>query len=63
MINQSGIYEGVSWSVIHQGGRLVFLTVGDKVENYTCSYEPIFGLDISDQQAINQKLDEMQGLS
>lgn len=63
MFNQSGVYKGISWSVIHLGGRLFSLIVGDKVEEYSCNYEPVFGLDVSDQQAINLKLDEMQGLN
>lgn len=62
MFNQSGEYKGVSWNVIYKGGRIFELTIGDKIENYTCNYEPIFGLDISDQEGINRKLDEMQGL-
>lgn len=63
MMNQSGVYEGVAWSVVHKGGKLFELTVGDKVEEYTCMYAPIFGLDISDQNAINRLLDKMQGLT
>lgn len=61
MFNQSGVFDGVPWSVVHEGGKHFALTVGEKVEKYTCLYEPIFGLDISDQQNINLKLDEMQG--
>lgn len=63
MFNQSGIFNGIAWSVVHKGGRLFELTVGGKVEEYTCMYEPIFGLDVADQNAINLKLDSMQGLS
>lgn len=63
MFNQSGVYKGVPWSVTHKGGKLFELVVGDKTEEYTCMYEPIFGLDMSDQQAINLKLDRMQGLN
>lgn len=62
MLSQSGVYEGVSWSVVHKGGKLFELTVGDKLETYTCLYDPIFGLDIADHQAINLKLDDMQGI-
>ncbi|KPH76080.1 hypothetical protein [Oceanobacillus caeni] len=62
MFNQSGIYKGVPWSVIYKGGRIFELKVGDKVESYSCLYEPVFGIDISDQQEINLKLDKMQGL-
>lgn len=62
MFDQSGIYKDVSWSVAYKGGRLFELRVGEKLQKYKCMYEPIFGLDISDSNAINLKLDEMQGL-
>lgn len=63
MFNQSGVYQGVEWSVVHQGGRIFELTVGNKKEEYRCSYEPVFGLDGADQHGINLKLDAMQGIS
>ena len=62
MFNQSGIYKGISWSVVYKGEKEFELTVGDKTEIYSCLYTPIFGLDILDQQGINLQLDKMQGL-
>lgn len=63
MFDKSGVYQGVAWSVVYKGARLFELTVGEKVESYTCRYEPTFGVDVADQNEINLKLDAMQGLS
>jgi len=60
--SQSGVCQGVAWSVEYKGGRLFELVVGDKTESYTCNYEPVFGLDVMDQNNINIQLDRMQGL-
>lgn len=63
MLNQSGFNNGVLWSVIYKGEKVFELTVGEKVENYRCIYEPIFGIDVLDNQNINLQLDKMQGLN
>lgn len=60
MFNQSGIQDGVNWSVVHKGGKIFELKVGNKTELYSCMFEPIFGLDIADQIEINRLLDKMQ---
>jgi hypothetical protein len=60
--NQSGVFEGVAWSVTYLGGREFRLQAGEQIENYTCSHPMIFGIDVSDKSEINKRLDEMQGI-
>lgn len=58
--NQSGILNGIEWSIVYLGDRDFQLTVGDLTEKYTTTYPMIFGIDIADVNAINHRLDEMQ---
>jgi hypothetical protein len=60
MYDSNGVQNGIEWSIKYLGDRDFQLTVGDRIEKYTCQYPTIFGIDVSDVNDINRKLDEMQ---
>lgn len=60
MYDQSGEVDGIKWFARYHGGRKFTLHVGHLSREYTCAYEPIFGVDAGDYARMSEIMDEMQ---
>ena len=60
MYSSKGEIDGIKWVGKYLGGRNFVLFVGSLKEDFTCSYEPIFGVDAGDYASMNKRMDKMQ---